>query len=39
MLDDDLLNALGNIAHFLVLPMSSTYPSSPKGPAISGSYT
>src|SRR5258707_12021655 len=34
MLNDDLLNALGNVAHFLVLPMSSTYPSSPKGPAI-----
>jgi hypothetical protein len=39
MLHDDLLNALGNVAHFLVLPVFSKYLGRPRGSAISGSYT
>src|SRR5690348_18487235 len=40
VLDDDLLNALGNIAHFLVLPVSSKSVSpefAQRGAAIRGS--
>ena len=33
------IHAFGDVAHFLVLPVSSKYQNSPKGPAISGSYT